>query len=397
MGAPVLFVKKKDGRVRLCIDYRELNKLTIKNRYPLPRIDDLFDQLQGAKVFSKIDLRSGYHQLKIKEGDIPKTAFRTRYGHYEFLVMSFGLTNAPATFMELMNRANVVADALSRKTMIKSQGEVSTTAAMCTTGIVFNHGNEQYVIDTTDGSANQGYIHRFSNMFVALKIIPDIMDEVKTAIKADPYLRTVQEDIEKGRTNPEFTLDDEKVLRYKGRICVPETESMDIRQRLMKEAHTTIYSIHPGSTKMYHDLKKLYWWRGMKADVAKFVSQCLNCQKVKAERQRPAGLLQPLPEPAWKWDCITMDFVMGLPLTPRVVDVVWVIVDRLTKTACFIPIRPQYTLERLAKLYVDNIVRLHGVPESIVSDRDPRFTSKFWEGLQKAMGTTLKFSTAFHP
>ncbi|KAJ4957546.1 hypothetical protein NE237_024657 [Protea cynaroides] len=92
-----------------------------------------------------------------------------------------------------------------------------------------------------------------------------------------------------------------------------------------------------------------------------------------------------------------MDFVTGLPLTPRVVDAVWVIVDRLTKTARFIPIRPQYTLERLAKLYVDNIVRLHGVPESIVSDRDPRFTSKFWEGLQKVMGTTLKFSTAFHP
>ncbi|GKD11233.1 putative reverse transcriptase domain-containing protein [Tanacetum coccineum] len=103
-GAPVLFVKKKDGSFRMCIDYRELNKLTVKNRYPLSRIDDLFDQLQGSSVYSKIDLRSGYHQLRVREEDIPKTSFRTRYGHYEFQVMPFGLTNALAVFMDLMNQ-----------------------------------------------------------------------------------------------------------------------------------------------------------------------------------------------------------------------------------------------------------------------------------------------------
>ncbi|GKF36858.1 putative reverse transcriptase domain-containing protein [Tanacetum coccineum] len=103
-GAPVLFVKNKYGSFRMCIDYRELNKITVKNRYPLPRIDDLFDQLQGLSVYSKIDLRSGYHQLRVRDEDIPKTAFRTRYGHYEFQIMPFGLTKAPVVFMDLMNR-----------------------------------------------------------------------------------------------------------------------------------------------------------------------------------------------------------------------------------------------------------------------------------------------------
>ncbi|CAH9138313.1 unnamed protein product [Cuscuta epithymum] len=155
--------------------------------------------------------------------------------------------------------------------------------------------------------------------------------------------------------------------------------------------------MHPGGTKMYRDLKESYWWSGMKRDIAEYVSRCLTCQQVKAEHQHPAGLLQPLTIPEWKWEHVTMDFVVGLPRTVNNYDAVWVVVDRLTKSAHFLPINITYPLERLAKLYTEEIVRLHGVPISIVSDRDPRFTSRFWPKFQASLGTKLKFSTAFHP
>lgn len=155
--------------------------------------------------------------------------------------------------------------------------------------------------------------------------------------------------------------------------------------------------MHPGSTKMYWNLKPYYWWPTMKKDVTEFVSRCLTCQQVKAEHQVPTGKLQPLSIPVWKWENITMDFVLGLPRTLRKHDAVWVIIDRLTKSAHFLPIQQTYSLDKLATLYIPEIVRLHGIPMSIVSDRDPRFTSHFWNSLQTALGTKLHFSTAFHP
>ena len=148
---------------------------------------------------------------------------------------------------------------------------------------------------------------------------------------------------------------------------------------------------------MYHDLKRQYWWSGMKKDVANYVSQCSVCQQVKAEYQKPAGLLLPLPIPEWKWDNIAMDFVMGLPRTSKGYDSIWVIVDHLTKSAHFLPIKKTYPLSRFARIYIEEIVKLHGVPASIVSDRDPQFTSHFWGALHEALGSQLKFSTAFHP
>ncbi|GJT43397.1 putative nucleotidyltransferase, ribonuclease H [Tanacetum coccineum] len=135
----------------------------------------------------------------------------------------------------------------------------------------------------------------------------------------------------------------------------------------------------------------------MKQDVATFVSKCMTCQQVKIEHQRASGLLQPLEIPMWKWDEISMDFVTGLPTTQKRHDAIWVVVDRLTKSAHFLPIRKNYGISKLAEIFRQEIVRLHGTPTSIVSDRDPKFTSHFWKGLQKAWGTRLKFSTAFHP
>ena len=179
-----------------------------------------------------------------------------------------------------------------------------------------------------------------------------------------------------------------------GRICVLDND--DLKFQLLEEAHQTPYSIYPGATKMYHDLKERYWWPGMKRDVIGYVERCLTCQQVKAEHQRPAGLLQPLEIPEWKWYQITMDFVTGLPKTPKNHDSVWVVVDRLTKSAHFIHVRMTYSMDKLAELYIKEIVRLHGVPQSIVSYRDSRFTSKFWKSLQQALGTRLKFSTTFH-
>ncbi|KAD3640786.1 hypothetical protein E3N88_30009 [Mikania micrantha] len=614
-GAPILFVKKKDGSVRMCIDYRELNKVTVKNRYPLPRIDDLFDQLQGASWFSKIDLRSGYHQLKVKEEDIPKTAFRTRYGHYEFLVMSFGLTNAPAAFMDLMNR--VCRPMLDRSVIVfiddiliysKNEGdhachlrEVLETLrkeklyakfskcafwlrevqflghVVCADGILVDPSKVQAVMRWSPPKTPTeircflglaGYYRRFIQDFAriaspltkltrkdvkfvwgddqekafnelkfkltqapvltlpdgpddfvvysdasylglgcvlmqrgkviayasrqlkvhevnypthdlelaavvfALKIWRHYLYGVKCTIYTDhkslKYLFTQKElnmrqrrwiellkdyDCEilyhPGKANvvadalsrkeehepirvtvmkivissdlvdqiKEAQIEALKEENWKrdrikgqahnleeesrglntrwGRVWIPPTCSLKID--LMEEAHKSRYSIHPGATKMYRDLRVNYWWPGMKRDIVKYVEKCLTCLQVKAEHQKPYGKLQPLEIPMWKWEHITMDLITKLPKTRKGYDAIWVIVDRLTKSAHFIPIRESYSSEKMAEVYVKEIVSRHGIPVTIVSDRDTRFTSHFWRNFQKELGTKLLLSTAYHP
>nr|GEX66291.1 putative reverse transcriptase domain-containing protein [Tanacetum cinerariifolium] len=165
----------------------------------------------------------------------------------------------------------------------------------------------------------------------------------------------------------------------------------------MYESHKLKYSVHPGSDKRYQDMKKLYWWPNMKANITTYVSKCLTCARVKAEHQRPSGLLVQPAILEWKWDNITMDFITKLPKSSQGFDTIWVIVDRLSKLAHFLPIRENDPLDKLARLYLNRIVTRHGIPVSIIYDRDERFTSNFWRSFQKALGTDISMSTAYHP
>ncbi|GJY87505.1 putative reverse transcriptase domain-containing protein [Tanacetum coccineum] len=181
----------------------------------------------------------------------------------------------------------------------------------------------------------------------------------------------------------------------KNRIWLPLFGNL--RDLIMHESYKSKYSIHLGSDKMYQDLKKLYRWPNMKAIIAEYVGKCLTCSRVKTECQKPSSLLIQPEIPTWKWERITMDFITKLPKTSSGHDTIWVIVDRLTKSAYFIPTRATDSMETLTRLYIKEIVSRHGVLISIISDHDSHFTSRFWQSLQNALGTQLGMSTTYHP
>ncbi|GJW49862.1 putative reverse transcriptase domain-containing protein, partial [Tanacetum coccineum] len=477
-GAPVLFVKKKDGSFRMCIDYHELNKLTIKNRYPLSRIDDLFDQLQGSSVYLKIDLRFGYHQLRVHDEDVPKTAFRTRYGHYEFQVMPFGLTIAPTVFIDLMNQVcrpyldkfvivfiddiliysktkeehdahlrlilellkkeelyakflkcdfwlskvqflghvidsegihvdpakiesikdwespktpTEIRQFLDKKELNKLQHRWLELLSDYDYELRYHLGKANMVADALSQKSRPKPLRvRALFMTIGLNLPVQILNAQVEARKEENY---GTEDLYGMIKNLEPRADG--TLCLKNRSWIPCFGNL--RALIMHESHNSKYSIHPGSDKMYQDLKKLYWWPNMIAEIATYVSKCITCAKVKAEYQKPSGLLVQPVIPVWKWENITMDFVTKLPKTASGQDTIWVIVDQLKKSAHFLPMKETDTVDKLTRQYLKEVVSRHGVPVSIISDQDSKFTSHFWKSLNEALGTQLDMSTAYHP
>ncbi|GJS08059.1 putative reverse transcriptase domain-containing protein [Tanacetum coccineum] len=524
-GASVLFVKKKDGSFRMCIDYRELNKLTVKNRYPLPRIDDLFDQLQGSSVYSKIDLRSGYHQLRIREEDIPITAFSTRKGvhvdpskikaiknwtapttptevrqflglagYYQRFIEGFSLISKPLTKLTQKNKKYewgeeeeeeafqmlkqklcsapilalpegtedfvVYCDAsikgfgavwMQREKVIayasrqlKKHEENYMTHNLELGAIVFalrlwrhylygikcvvymDHKSLQYILDQKELNIRQRrWVELLSDYDCEIRYHPGKANVVADArsrkererpIRVRDLVITVHTDLPErilkaqmeamkkenvkaenlGRLqNTIFEIRSDGIRYFHKRVWLPLYKG--IRELIMHESHKSKYSIHPGSDKMYQDLKKLYWWPNMKADIANYVSKCLTCAKVKAEHQKPSGLLQQPKIPDWEWEKITMDFITGLPRILSGYNSIWVIVDQLTKSAHFLPMKKTDSMEKLTQLYLKEIICRHSVPVSIISDIDSRFALELWRSLQNVLGTDVNMSIAYHP
>ncbi|GJU34175.1 putative reverse transcriptase domain-containing protein [Tanacetum coccineum] len=401
-GAPVLFIKKKDGLFRMFIDCRELNKLTVKNYCPLPRINDLFDQLQGSSVYSKIDLRSGYHQLRVRKEDIPKTAFRTRYGHYEFQVMSFGLTNAPVVFMDLMNRVckpyldkfvivfiddiliysrnkkeheehlKAILELLKKEELYAkfSKCELWIPKKLCSVPILaLPEGSKDFMVHYDALNKGLGVVLMQMEKVIAyasrqlkiheknytthdlelgselnmkqchwLELLSDYDCEIryypgKANVVADALsckernkpLRNFKKEDVGGMIRKDIPKEKLKPHAY-GTLCINGRSWLpcygDLKTVIMHESHKSKYFIHSSSDKMYQDMKKIYWWPNMKADIATYVHKCLTCAMVKAEHQRPSGLLVQPEIPQWKRDNITMDFVTKLPKSAQCYDTI---------------------------------------------------------------------------
>ena len=601
-AVPALLTPKKDGSWRMCVDSRAINKITVRYRFPIPRLDDLLDQISGATIFTKLDLKSGYYQIRVRPGDEWKTAFKTREGLYEWMVMPFGLSNAPSTFMRVMNQllrpfigrfvvvyfddiliysanhdehmqhvrevfgvlrreqfyaalkkcvfmapkvlflgyvvsgaglevddAKVTAvKAWPRPTSLTEvrsfhglasfyrrfianfstimapitdcmKGnrfewtdmadlafseiknrltsapilvlpdfsqvfELHTDASKVGIGAVLSQNSRpvafysekltgsqlnystydiefyavvqavrhwrhylfhrEFILYTDHDSLKHlhhqdkvsprharwvAYLERFTfvvkhkagitnrvadalsrrnNLLVSMRIEVPGFDSFRDLLDTDPYFSVVSQDVQAGKRT-EFMLQEGFLFRG-NQLCIPDCS---LRLQIIKELHG---EGHVGRDRTLQLIQDSYFWPSVRKDVAKYVQRCRVCQVSKGSSTN-AGLYMPLPVPSQPWTDISMDFVLGLPRTQRGNDSIFVVVDRFSKMVHFIPCKKTTDAVHVAQLFFREVYRLHGLPVSIVSDRDTRFLSHFWRSLWKMVNTQLNFSSAYHP
>ncbi|GKC46125.1 ty3-gypsy retrotransposon protein [Tanacetum coccineum] len=527
-SSPVLLAKKKDGSYRFCVDYCALNSVTVKDKFPIPTTDEMFDELGKARIFTKLDLRAGYHKIRVHEWDVYKTAFRTHDGHYEFLVMPFGLTNAPSTFQrskfvfgagELKylrhiisargvqmdpKKVSVVREWPVPRTQSQVRGFLGlagyyrrfirryASVAAPLTDLLKHEGfkwgetkarafealkqqlsnapllhlpnfdqvfvveadasgdgiravlmqgsrpisyfnrklgprmrvaatyqkelfaimEPKYVrklmgfdfdIEYKPGVANQAAnalsrvfeeVEQVTATFLALSqplvgFIGDLQGENETLAE----LLELHQKMDNGELLSGFRRDNGLIL-YNNRYYIGQESKF--KTLLLQEFHATPSAGHGGVKKTLVGLLALFFWKGMRKSVKEFIKQCVVCQKTKYSTDAPGGYLQPLPTPSAVWEDVLMDFITGLQAS-RGITVILVVVDRLTKYAHFGTLPTSFNAHKVAEVFLEIVVKHHGIPRTIVSDRDPIFVSTFWKQLFHFSGTQLSHSTAYHP
>nr|GEW21989.1 retrotransposable element Tf2 [Tanacetum cinerariifolium] len=452
-SSPVLLVKKSDGTWRFCVDYRALNDITVKDKYPIPTIDELLDELYGAKVFSKLDLWSGCHQIRLREGDIHKTAFRhvinsngvsveaakveavlswpvptnakgvrgflRLAGYYRKFIKGFGSIAAP--LHKLVGKGPFVWDEAANKTF-----ELLKIALTTTSTLGLRDWSKPFTIEcdasgvgigavlTQNGKSFASFSAHLKGtmlswstyekeMLAVVKAVHDCQSSwgIRRELVIEelmPCLDVLSSSLWLFRIHvPPYGLIFKKrdgVWFRDGAILL--SPSSPLLPTILDLGHLSPEGCHFGLHKTVAKIRTNFWWVGLKASVKTYLKECQICQRFKSDSMQPTGLLQPLPIPERVWEDISMDFIEGLPISNGF-SVIMVVVDRLSKYAHFIPLRHLFTAATVAREFVNSIVRLHGFPSTMVSDRDKIFISSFCQPLFKLQGTVLYMSSSYHP
>ncbi|GKB80584.1 putative reverse transcriptase domain-containing protein [Tanacetum coccineum] len=434
-AVPALLVPKHGGTFRICIDSRAVNKITIKYPFPILRLDDLLDQLHGSTIFSKIDLRGGYHQIRMRPRDEWKTTFKTRDGLYEWMVMSFGLSNASSTFMRFMNqggRFTWTREAAKAFDILKTKVtevpvlalpnfdevfQVECDASRVGIGGVLSQNQHPITFFNEKLNDARRMYSTYDNEFYAIvrsldtwrhyllsnEFVLFFDHEALNFINGQHKLKS------RHAKWVEFIQAFSFVIRHKvgsnnqvadalsrRDSCAVMYFSLFLREAIVLEGHTGGLAGHFGRDKTLALLHEQFYWPKMERDVNRLLERCRTCHIAKTHSSN-AGLYTPLSVPVAPWEDVSLDFVLGLPRTQRAKDSVMVVVDRFSKMAHFVPCSKTFDASQVARLYFAEIVKLHGVPKTLTSDRDVKFVSHFWRTLWTRLGSKLQFSSSHHP